>query len=107
MTRDKDSFQALINVVDMIKYYSKQGKDLIDVLNEIYEEHGHMTMDQTTERYEGPNGMEQMLSIIDEVRTSQPKEFDGREVKEIIDFKNGYDGLPSQNFLKILFEDNS
>ena len=40
--RDKDAILASSVIVEMTAYYKKQGKTLIDVLNEIYEEFGYV-----------------------------------------------------------------
>lgn len=39
--RDKDAILASSIIVEMAAYYKKQGKTLIDILNEIYEEFGY------------------------------------------------------------------
>ena len=38
--RDKDAVQAVVMAAEAGNFYKHQGKDLIDVLNELYAKHG-------------------------------------------------------------------
>lgn len=40
-TRDKDAVSASLMIAEMAAFYSKQGKSLLDVLEELYQEFGH------------------------------------------------------------------
>lgn len=103
-TRDKDSFQALAQVIEIIKYYKDKGMTLIDALNEIQNEIGYYVAPQDTLRIEGKGAMEKMHAIIDKFRsTNVGDEFETFEVTKVADFAKGYKHYPIDNILMIRF----
>jgi len=107
-TRDKDSFQALVQVIEMIYYYKKQGKTLVDVLEDVHEAVGHYNSDQIQVRFEGINGPTELNEFIDGYRSYKVgDELFGMKITEVADFSKGYKNFPKDNILFIyLNEDN-
>ncbi|NQX83245.1 MAG: phospho-sugar mutase [Mycoplasmataceae bacterium] len=106
-TRDKDSFQALVQVIEIVDMYKKENKTLVDVLQRIYEEIGFFETSQIQSKFIGVNAMQKMNEIINKVRTynvgDKIKEF---EIIEIRDFAKGYKNLYKDNFIMLIFDDD-
>ncbi|MEG0229729.1 MAG: phospho-sugar mutase, partial [Oscillospiraceae bacterium] len=64
----------------------KQGKTLIDVLNEIYSEFGIYYCQQDNFYFEGSAGMDKMNKIILSLQANPPKQIAGFSVKTFIDY---------------------
>ncbi len=105
-TRDKDSFQALVQVIEIVDYYKKQGKTLVDVLQSIFETIGFWHSPQVQIAFDGIDAMDKMNSIVTKARKFKADQIiEGFEITEVIDFAEGYNGLPSDNFVQIVFND--
>lgn len=103
-TRDKDSFQALAQVIEIVKYYKDKEMTLVDALNEIQEEIGFYQSPQETIKIEGKDGMKIMLEIIEKFKSIKVgDQFDNLEVTKCADFSKGYKEYPKDNILMIRF----
>ena len=105
--RDKDSVNAAMMITEMAAYYKAKGKSLIDVIGEIYDEHGYYSNEVISIVLEGVDGQERIGRIMTEVRTNPIKEFNGDKVVKVIDYQNDDTGLPKSNVLKYYFGDDS
>lgn len=105
--RDKDAVGASMMVVEMAAYYKKQGKSLLDVLNDIYEEFGYYNERQISLELEGIEGQQRIGRMMEDFRENPIKEMGDISLKEIIDFKDGYLDFPKQNCLKYYLNDGS
>ena len=94
-------------ITEMAAYYKSQGKSLIDVINEIYEEHGYYSNEVVSITLEGVDGQERIARIMSEVRENPIKEIGGDKIDSLIDYQNDDTGLPKSNVLKYFFEDGS
>lgn len=94
-------------VVEMAAYYKKQGKSLLDVLNDIYEEFGYYNERQISLELEGIEGQQRIGRMMEDFRENPIKEMGDISLKEIIDFKDGYLDFPKQNCLKYYLNDGS
>ena len=68
-SRDKDAVNASLLICEMTSFYKKQGKDLIDVLNDIYAKYGFYLDKVDNYQFEGVEGekkMKEMIAIINE-----------------------------------------
>ena len=88
--RDKDAISAVMLVADMCGYYKKQGKTLIDVLEELFEEFGYYENKTVTFAFEGASGLEKMSALMENIRNVPPVEVAGAKVVEISDYKLSY-----------------
>ena len=66
--RDKDSLQALLMCSEMANFYKKQGKDLLDVLEEIYQKYGYYKEDLVNIGLTGEEGAKKINRILDYFR---------------------------------------
>jgi len=108
--RDKDAVAASLMVCEMTAYYKSQGKTLVDVLDEIYAEHGAYSNKLYNFVFEGASGMVRMKEIMTATRNNPPKELAGFKVLKVHDFadcsitdtesgEKSSTGLPESNIL--------
>ena len=97
-------------------FYKKQGKDLIDVLNELYEKHGTFKESQIALSKAGAEGAKRIKEIMDNLRKDAPAKIGDYKVVAIEDYQssekieNGATStidLPKSNVLKYYLEDGS
>ncbi|WP_036729964.1 phospho-sugar mutase [Peptoniphilus mikwangii] len=105
--RDKDGVISSMMIVEMASYYKKMGKNLVDVLYEIYEKYGYFKEHLMSIVLDGMEGKERILRMMKFFRESGFKEFAGLKVKEEIDYKNGYKDVGKSNVLIYHLEDGS
>ncbi len=116
--RDKDGVVAAMLICEMTAYYKTKGKNLAEVLDEIYKKHGYYFCSQKSFTCEGQAGMEHIASIMEDLRTTNRGEIGGMKVVKKTDYKTSvaYDlvkgtetevTLPKSNVIAYLFEDNS
>lgn len=84
--RDKDAVIASMLICEMAAFYKKQGKSLIDVLNEIYSKYGMYINAVANFAFEGLSGMETMKQIMSDMRGNAPTQIGGFKVTVISDY---------------------
>lgn len=109
--RDKDAMQASLMACEACNYYKAQGKTLVDVLYDIYEEYGYFIEGIENIVLKGLDGAEKIKEIMDYFRNTKIN-FDGIKIKE--DYKlQTVEGakktidLPKSNVIKYILEDES
>ena len=85
--RDKDAVVASMMICEMAAYYKKQGKSLLDVMDEIYTEFGYYRNRLLNYAFEGEAGMKFMNSVMDTLRDNPPAEIAGDKVLSVSDYK--------------------
>ena len=114
--RDKDAVQAVLTAAEAGNFYKKQGKDLVDVLNELYAKHGTFKESQIALSKAGAAGAARIKEIMDNLRKDAPASIGGVAVKVVEDYGTSarYEGettttidLPKSNVLKYYLEDGS
>lgn len=106
-TRDKDAVQSTILAAEATNYYKKQGKTLVDVLNELYDEFGYLKDIQENETLLGKDGLAEIKRRVEEYRLNDIQEIEGRRVVKKEDYSLGINGLPKSNVIKLWLEDGS
>lgn len=86
--RDKDGVSACAMVAEVIAYYKSQGKNVFQVLAEIYSQFGFYKESLISVTKKGKDGAEQIQKLMADFRTNPPKEMNGSEVVKIVDVKN-------------------
>ena len=84
--RDKDAVNASLLICEMTAYYKSQGKSLLDVLDELYAEHGYYLEKLESYVFEGSTGMEKMNDIMNKIRNAGIKEIADVGVKNFCDY---------------------
>lgn len=97
--RDKDAVNATMLICEMAAHYKAQGKNLLDVLDALYQEYGYYKNKLLTFAFEGSAGMKAMQTLLDALRTAPPKQFAGRAVSSMTDYQKDDTGLPKSNVL--------
>ena len=114
--RDKDAIQAVLLAAEAGNYYKKQGKTLIDVLNELYAKYGAFEETQIALSKSGLSGAKRIQEIMTNLRTEVPTQIAGYKVIAVEDYEcskryeNGNTttiDIPSSNVLKFYLEDGS
>lgn len=115
--RDKDAPQALLILAEACAFYKQQGKDLVDVLKELYQRHGTYEESQVALTLSGEEGAKRIQKILSDLRAEAPKEIAGVKVVKSEDFQtqkiyeNGeekpLEGFTKSNVLKYFLEDGS
>lgn len=85
--RDKDAVVGSMLICEMAAYYKMQGKTLVDVMNDIYDEFGYYCNQVKSYQFEGEAGMARMDKIMTSLRENPPKELAGEKVVYIGDYK--------------------
>ena len=116
--RDKDGVSACAVLAELVAYYKSKGKNLIDVLAEIYEHYGFYKESLISITKKGKDGAEQIQQLMHGFRTSRPTTINGLKVTKIIDVKESkvYDvekgteevlDLEKSNVIQFYLEDGS
>jgi phosphoglucomutase len=109
---------ASLLICEMAAYYKQQGKTLLDVLNNLYREHGYYVEAQESRTLRGIEGMKQIQSIMNDWRVHPPREVNGTPIVELRDYEkqmalhvdSGNEttiALPRENVLQYRFADGS
>lgn len=105
--RDKDAVNSAMLISEMTGYYKKQGKSLLDVLDDIYKEFGYYSNNVISIVLEGLDGQAKISRIMEYVRNNPLKELNGLKVEKIVDYKFDETGIPKSNVLKFYFNEGS
>ncbi len=109
IVKDKDSFQAMYQITEMIYEYKLQGKTLVDVMEEIYNKHGYYLMNQITKKFDSLDGLSEMNNFIDEYRNKIKvnDDFFGKKVTKIVDLLTDETEYKKQNVIFYYLENDS
>lgn len=84
--RDKDSFQATLLLAEVASYYKEQGKTLVNVLDEIYEEYGYYLEGVQNISLTGLEGQQKIKKIMSHFQNSSITEMAGKQVVTVEDY---------------------
>jgi len=107
MVRDKDGVISSMLIAEMAAYYKKRGKSLLDVLEDLYKEHGYYLSNLISIVLEGIEGSERIKRIMESFRENPIKSIDDMKLEKIIDYLKDDTGTPKSNVLKYYFDDGS
>ncbi|WP_018750011.1 phospho-sugar mutase [Paenibacillus sanguinis] len=105
--RDKDAIVASMLFCEAAAYYKRQGKTLLDVLEELYAQFGYYRETLASRTLKGKDGLAQINSLMEEFRSTPLQEVAGIRVANVLDYTLGLDGLPKGDVLKFLLTDGS
>ncbi len=99
--RDKDAVVAAMLVAEMTATYKKQGKTLVDILNELYDKFGtyeHLTVSY---QFEGAEGAKKKDSLLNNIRRDGFESIAQSKVVDTCDYSTQTKyNLPKANVLK-------
>ena len=85
--RDKDAVVASMLVCEMAASLKKQGKTIIDALNEIYAKYGYYLAYVQSIELTGADAMEKAAKMMADLRQSVPETIGGAEVTAVRDYR--------------------
>ena len=86
--RDKDAVAAALLICETAAWYAKQGKTLLDALEDIYKKYGYYKESVESITLKGIQGIEDMKNIMAGLRQNPPSEVGGAAVTEVRDYQN-------------------
>lgn len=104
--RDKDGVSSAMIAVEMAAYHKAQGKNLIERLQEIYEEFGTCRDKTRNYFFEGPYGAMAMKSLMEYFRIEVNERIGSRKIAKKIDYQ-GETGLPKANVLEFIMDNGT
>lgn len=105
--RDKDGVGSAVMIAEMAAYYYNRGKNLFQVLEDIYDKFGYFKEKLITKTFEGQTGLVKIKNLMDNYRHFDTEKLGNYDVKKINDYLNGIEGLPKSDVLKFFFHDDS
>jgi len=96
-------------ICEMAACYKKKGMTLYEGLMNLYSKYGYYKESLSSITFKGKEGMEEMVRLIDGLRSNPPGEVNGIKVTEVRDYLdyNGTITLPKENVLQFILEDKS
>ena len=105
--RDKDGICAGMLVMELAAWCKKRGETIRDYLEALYRKYGYYAEKGISVVLQGQEGSARMGRIMDRFRSDPPRKYGTLQVKEIIDYVNGYEDIPASNVLKFIMDDGS
>ncbi len=105
--RDKDAVNATLLICEAAAFYAKQGKSLLDVINDLYEEYGYYRNALVSVEFEGDTGMTKMQNIMTSLRENVPENIGDLKVEKFVDYNDEGTGLPKSNVLEFRLDGGS
>lgn len=105
--RDKDAISSAMMIVEMAGFYKKQGKTLLEVQKELFEEYGYHGSKLISIVLEGLDGQKLIQNIMVDFRNKPIEEINGHKLVKVVDYQNDETGLPKSNVLEYHLDDGS
>lgn len=105
--RDKDAVVSSMMIAEMAGYYKKHGKNLVEVLYDLYEEYGYYKEKLISLVLEGIEGQTRISRMMDSIRQDPLKTVAGLNLAKVVDYKFDDTGVGVSNVLKYVLEDGS
>lgn len=87
--RDKDAVVAAMLVAEMAAWYKKQGMNLWDAMQALYQEYGFSLASVISVELTGADAMEKAAALMQNLRACAPSAISGNAVAEIYDYQAG------------------
>lgn len=105
--RDKDAVLSCMHICKMASIYKKNGINLLQKLDDIYNSYGYFLTTQKSFDFSGLEGQEKLKKLMDVFRFDYNKLDFNFKVKEFKDYLSGYNGLPKSNVIEFVFDNGS
>jgi phosphoglucomutase/phosphomannomutase len=86
--RDKDAAIAALYLCECAAELAKQGKTLLDRLDELYLEHGYYLETQRSQACQGPKGKALISRLMDEFTSNPPAQLAGIDLVRVRDYRS-------------------
>ena len=87
--RDKDAVVSSMLICELAAHWKKQGLDLFEAMERLYETCGFWSSALLGQAYEGPEGASDMAAMMSGLRGHAPEHIGGTAVAERIDYAQG------------------
>lgn len=116
--RDKDAVQTALLTAEMVLVYQQQQKNILDVLEEIYQKYGYYKESLHSYEFKGQHGQVELHEKMKQLRQNPIEQLAESKVQSIEDYLAGTQlncqtqektelALPQSDVLKYIFEENS
>ncbi len=85
--RDKDAIQSLVLLAEVAAFYKKQGKNLYDGLQELFEKYGYFAEKTIALTFDGIEGAQEIKDLMAKFRQELPTDFAGYKVIAAEDYQ--------------------
>jgi len=101
--RDKDAVMSCALIAEMVAWAKSKGKNLFDLMQDMYMEHGFYLEDLISITKKGRHGAAEIATMLEDLRSNPPKTIVGEEVVAFIDYLDTEKtGLPKSNVLQFI-----
>jgi len=105
--RDKDAAGPTAVVIELAAILKKEGKTLLDKLDDLYAMHGYFHEELTSISFPGAEGFNSMQNFMDKLRQDPPEEIAGLKVVKTRDYSDGEEiEGKKENVLRLEFSDD-
>ena len=98
---DKDGITSALVFAELAAEAKQQGKSVVDRLHDLWVRHGVHVTGQITHRFEGSEGADVMMQIMNLIRQNPPQKIGSCDVEEVTDFLSQESGLPPTNAIAL------
>ncbi len=105
--RDKDAVVSSMLIAEMAAYYKKKGKNILEVLDELYQEYGYYREKLISIVLEGVEGSKRIGRMMEHFRASPLNSIDDMNLEKTIDYLHDETGNAKSNVLKYYLDDGS
>ena len=101
--RDKDAVMSCALIAEMAAWAKSSGKTLLDLMEDIYMEHGFYLEDLISITKKGRSGQEEISEKMNDLRKNPPKTIANEEILKVVDYlESDKTGLPKSNVLQFI-----
>ena len=98
---DKDGITSALVFAELAVEAKQQGKSVVDRLHDLWVRHGVHVTGQITHRFEGSEGADVMMQIMNLIRQNPPQKIGSCDVEAVTDFLSQESGLPPTNAIAL------
>lgn len=104
--RDKDGVNGALLICEMAAYYKACGKNLAEILVELYMKYGYCLNTLHSYEFKGSSGLETMWEIMEAFRKSSMSEIGGKAITSVSDYKKSEIHYPNGETEKIFLPES-
>ncbi|MDR7870474.1 MAG: phospho-sugar mutase [Tissierellaceae bacterium] len=105
--RDKDAVVSTMMIAEMAAYYKKQGKNMLEVLENLYQEYGYYREKLISVVLEGIEGSKRIGRMMEHFRQDPIRSIGDMNLEKTIDYLYDETGNAKSNVLKYFLDDGS
>jgi phosphoglucomutase len=107
LVRDKDAVVSSMLIAEMAAYFKKQGKSILNVLNELYQEFGYYSEKLISIVLEGLEGQQKITRIMESIRHDPIEQIGDMKLTKTIDYLYDETDAGKSDVLRYYMNDGS